>query len=374
MRPIAWDVETSTFAKGNPYSTPGVLVSIHASDGQNKWSFKPSDVSEIQALLNQTSLLLLFNGKFDIAWLRKLGVVLPTKVYDVQLAHFYITNQQHKLPSLNDVAAHYNIPGKIDVVATEYWDKGIDTQDVPWQVLCEYGEQDVQLTYQLYELQQSHWASHPLKHKLFKLACLDLLVLQEMEHNGLYYDEETCNQKSEELQANIRELTDKLAAVYPNIPINFNSNDQLSAFLYGGPIKEERKELAGFFKGGKTPGAPKYKNVTIEHQLPRLFTPIPKTQMAKPGVFSTDEGTLRKLKGKNRYLVDWLLELAKLTKLDETYYKGLTKLNKEMQWPANYLHGQFNQCIAKTGRLSSSKPNLQNLSNDSLDIFISRFP
>lgn len=306
--------------------------------------------------------------------MRNLGVSLPDKVYDVQLAHFYITNQQHKLPSLNDVAAHYNIPGKIDVVEKEFWDKNIDTPEIPWHILCEYGERDVQLTYQLFAAQQSHWATHPLKHKLFKLACMDLLVLQEMEHNGLYYDEDTCNKKSQELQGNIKQLTNKLAAVYPDVHINFNSNDQLSAFLYGGPIKEERRELAGFFKGGKTPGAPKYKTVVVEHQLPRLFTPLPKSQMAKPGVFSTDEGTLRKLKGKHKWLVDTLLELAKLTKLDETYYKGLTKLNEEMQWPKNFLHGQFNQCIAKTGRLSSSKPNLQNLSNDSLDIFISRFP
>ena len=200
-----------------------------------------------------------------------------------------------------------------------------------------------------------------------------MLVLQEMEWNGLVFDEELCYKKSQELQTHINSITSRLAAIYPSIPINFNSNDQLSAFLYGGTIVETRKELDGFYKTGKKAGQPKFRNVNVEHLLPRLFTPLPKSEMQKPGVFSTSEGTLRKLKGKHKKVVEDLLELAKLTKLDETYYTGLVKLNKEMDWPKGKLHGQFNQCIAKTGRLSSSKPNLQNLSGDSLDVFVTRY-
>jgi DNA polymerase-1 len=371
---LAVDVETNTFASGNPYSTCGKLVSIHmcCEDGTT-YSYRPDQRGEIQNLLDKASLLLFFNAKFDLAWLRKLNVVLPNKVYDVQLAHFYITNQSAKFPSLDGVAEYYGIPGKIDVVKTEYWDRNIDTDKVPWDILCEYGEQDVKLTLQLYHKQQEHWQSHPQKHKLFKMACMDLLVLQEMEHNGLFYNGELCHQKSEQLQKDIQQLTDKLSSVYPDIPINFNSSVQLSSFLYGGPIVTESKEMVGFYKGGQKAGQPKYKTVETVHQLPRLFKPLPKSEMVKEGVFSTSESTLQKLKGKHFPLVKILLQLAKLTKLDETYYKGLTKLNKEMMWPDNYLHGQFNQCIAVTGRLSSSKPNLQNLSGDSLDIFITRY-
>lgn len=520
---LACDVETLTYASGNPYSSCAKLVSIHATDGEQCWSFKPEQKDEIQHLFNKASTIVWFNGKFDIAHLRKLDLVFPKTHYDVQLAHFYITNQSAKFPSLEGVAEFYNVPGKIDLIKEEYWENKcschvslvkrllstmlkvnvghvtpvsmntpiellellektsyekqiqyatnflksknvsavlqilrtrlikinstnaintsypltstmllwleqavkcvenlkslyvsttatlpvkleeccvdtvmqllvmlkntngwlehsnictptpVDTDKVPWDILCEYGEQDVKLTLQLYHKQQEHWNSHPQKHKLFKLACMDLLVLQEMEHNGLFYNEELCYQKSEQLQKDIKQLTDKLSNVYPNIPINFNSSQQLSSFLYGGPIVTESKELIGFYKGGQKAGQPKYKNVEMVHQLPRLFKPLPKSEMAKEGVFSTSEPTLQKLKGKHYPYVKMLLELAKLTKLDETYYKGLTKLNKEMMWPTNYLHGQFNQCIAVTGRLSSSKPNLQNLSNDSLDIFTSRY-
>jgi DNA polymerase I-like protein with 3'-5' exonuclease and polymerase domains len=37
------------------------------------------------------------------------------------------------------------------------------------------------------------------------------------------------------------------------------------------------------------------------------------------------------------------------------------------------LHGSFNQTTAATGRLSSSKPNLQNFATELQDIFISRY-
>lgn len=371
---LALDIECKTFAKGNPYSLCGKLVSIHAYDGTQAYSYRPEDLEAIQALVSKASTFVWFNAKFDISWLRKLNVVFPSKAkhYDVQLAHFYITNQSHPYPSLDDVAAYYKQPGKVDKVAA-LWDSGVDTDAIPWDILTEYGEQDVRLTYTLYELQQDHWNSHPKKHTLFKLACQDMLVLQEMEWNGLVFDEELCYKKSQELQTHINSITSRLAAIYPSIPINFNSNDQLSAFLYGGTIVETRKELDGFYKTGKKVGQPKFRNVEVEHILPRLFTPLPKTEMQKPGVFSTSEGTLRKLKGKHKWIVDLLLELAKLTKLDETYYTGLTKLNKEMDWPKGFLHGQFNQCIAKTGRLSSSKPNAQNYSGDILDIFITRY-
>lgn len=153
---------------------------------------------------------------------------------------------------------------------------------------------------------------------------------------------------------------------------NFNSNDHLSAFLYGGIVKEDGKEFVGFYKSGEKAGQPKYKNVIIEHQLPRLYTPLKGSEMAKAGNFAVDEGTLRKLKGKRKVL-DLVLELAKLEKLNGTYYRGLVKLRNEMHWEPNTLHGQFNQTTAATGRLSSSKPNLQNFASELQDIFISRY-
>jgi len=154
-----------------------------------------------------------------------------------------------------------------------------------------------------------------------------------------------------------------------------NPFDQLSCFLYGGTIREEYKEHVGFFKSGDKVGQPKYQNKEKEHILPQLVVPLKNSELAKKGFYSTDEGTLRKLKGnkKIKEIIASLLKLSELEKLNGTYYKGIPKINEEMHWPAGKLHGQFHQCVAQTGRLSSSKPNLQNMAESCLSIFMSRY-
>lgn len=44
------------------------------------------------------------------------------------------------------------------------------------------------------------------KYALFRLHCNDLLVLQEMEYNGIIYDEIGSKQKAEELELDIKKL------------------------------------------------------------------------------------------------------------------------------------------------------------------------
>ena len=56
-----------------------------------------------------------------------------------------------------------------------------------------------------------------------------------------------------------------------------------------------------------------------------------------------------------------------------TYYQGLPKLITEMNWEYGKIHGQLNQCVARTGRLSSSKPNLQNFDSEIKNLFGSRY-
>lgn len=274
------------------------------------------------------------------------------------------------MPSLNECLVKYEIPLKIDVVKTEYWDKGLNTDQVPWDILSTYGLGDVEKTYLVYLKQKAELS--PAKTRLLYLMCQDLHVLAEMEWNGLRYDETLCKQREIELSEKIQTIHDQLNSFYPDVPINFNSSHQLSSFLYGGVIKEDVKEHVGFFKGGKQAGQPKYRNAVIEHQLPRLYQPLRGSEMATEGLYSTDEGTLKKLKG-NKKTVGLLLDLAKLSKLNETYYIGFPKLNNLMSWPKEMMHGQFHQTVTITGRLSSGKPNLQNIANELQDIFITRY-
>ncbi len=370
---LVLDVETTTHNKGNPYDSRNKLVSIHAHNDGESWSAEPTD-DLVQGVIEDASLIIMFNAKFDIAWLRKHGIDVSRKpLWDVQLAHFMLRYQTVPFPSLDDVLTYYGLPPKLSVVETEYWDKGIQTDQIPWNILCEYGEADAEKTYQCYLRQVEEFKNDPQLYKVFRLACKDTYVLQEMEWNGLKYNEEKCIEKSKELQQSINKLLSDLGAIYPDVPINFDSNDQLSAFLYGGTIKEERREVIGFYKTGQKIGQPRYKVIEVEYPLPRLFTPLKGSEMAKEGVYSTAEDTLLKLKGKHKWITEHLLSLAKLSKLKQTYYDGLPKINQEMHWEPGILHPTYNQCRVPTGRLSSSKPNGQNLSGNALEIFETRY-
>lgn len=384
MNLLALDTEGPIFSKtelwrGNHYGDPRPLVCWSEADNYfgyqvcsaHKW--EPNRTKIIQEALDEADMVVGANFKHDVGVLRKVGVDFSgVKVWDVQLAEFLLSRQTHKFPSLDSICEKYGIPKKLDVVKTEYWEKGIETEDVPWPILSEYAAHDAAVTLQCAEKQMEEM--NPRMQTLCRLMGQDLLILQEMEHNGITYDEELCKKKSVELDNEISKIKEELSSIYPHIPINWSSGDNLSSFLYGGVVVEEVKEHVGFYKTGAKAGQPKYKNGVIEHQLPRLFEPIKGSELKKEGFYETNEGVLKKLKGPHKSVVDKLLRLAKLEKLNGTYYKGLPKLNEEMHWPKGKLHGQLNQTLAGTGRLSSSKPNQQNFASELQDIFISDYP
>lgn len=370
---LSLDTETTTHNKGAPYDPRNSLVcysyASHLGGGARLWDDSVKD--DLQVDISYSDLIVGFNFKFDTHWFTKVGISLQgKKIWDVQIAEFIISNQTNRFPSLNETCLKYGIPVKEDVVKTQYWDKGIDTKDIPWPILESYATHDAVITLQCYHEQLK--VMTPQQIKLCRLQCEDMQILCEMEANGLPFDEELCQVRAVELDDQISTIKSTLAGVYPNVPINFGSNDHLSAFLYGGVVREDGKEHIGFFKSGAKVGQPKYKNIEIEHFLPRLYTPLKGSEMAKEGNFATDEGTLRKLKGK-KGVIEKILELSKLEKLNGTYYRGLVKLRKEQGWDTGVLHGQFNQTTAISGRLSSSKPNLQNFATELQDIFISRY-
>lgn len=370
MNVLALDTETTIWNNGNAFDRRNYLVcSSFASDAGMSGCVQHTE--GIQSLVDSSDLLVGFNFKFDYHHLKKAGIKLEHKqIWDCQVAEFILTNQTQKYPSLNGCAEKYLGEQKLDVVERDYWSKGINTDQIPWEILSAYAEKDAILTLKVY--QQQYKAMTPAQRQLMRLQMMDTHILAEMEWNGLVYDVELCNKRAEELDNKIQTINTELRSVYPNVPINFNSGDHLSAFLYGGVVKEDSKEHIGFFKSGLKAGQPKYKNVVVEHQLPRLVQPLKGSELKKEGIFGTSEDVLKKLKGGKKH-ISRILELSKLDKLNGTYYRGLPKLNAEMNWEEGVLHGQLNQCVAATGRLSANKPNQQNFASEMLDVFITRF-
>lgn len=377
------DVETTISNKGNPFDETNKLCYIGLLNSSShiyniEYDNEPygNKLNEVQKEIDDSEILVGFNIKFDLHWIRKYRLnFMDKRIWDCQLVHFILTGQQNPYPSLNSVAEYYGLGSKLDVVATEYWANKIDTPNIPKDILENYLEQDLNLTKQIYFKQLEELKQNPSLIKLISLHNQDLLVLQEMEFNGLLFNEEKSNVLAEETEQHVDKL-DNFLFQFHNCPgFNPSSNDHLSAFLYGGFISLRRRVACGVFKTGSKSGQVKERWEEYQVEFPRLFTPLKGSELQKEGFWSTDEATLKSLKGswKAREAREILLFRSTLEKRLTTYYRGLTNLIKEMNWETNVLHGQLNQCVARTGRLSSSKPNLQNFDGEIKQLFGSRY-
>ena len=143
-------------------------------------------------------------------------------------------------------------------------------------------------------------------------------VLAKMEHVGIAIDRKELESIRDRLTAETVELTQKLHGIAGRT-FNLNSPTQLREILY-----TER----GLAPGKKT----------------------------KTG-FSTDAATLEKIRDQWPEFIDPLLRYREVEKLRSTYGEGLLG---EVAADSR-IHATFNQTVARTGRLSSDKPNLHNI-------------
>lgn len=377
----ALDVETTIFNKGNFADKRNELC--YVGIGDNLYDVQYTDhpygetLRNIQKDIDEADVLVLINAKFDLHWLTNYGIKFQHKrIHDCQLVEFMLSSQTEAYPSMNSMAEKYGLPQKNDKIK-EYWDKGIDTKLIPQEEIEEYLKHDLRTTHAIYNIQTELVAAKSKAfQRLVSLMHQDLIVLQEIEYNGFYFNEESCKIKSHELIATINQLRMELND-YHNIPeFNTESGDHLSALLYGGTIVIPRKEDVGIYKTGERAGQVKYGWRDYSYTLKRQFNPLPRTELKKEGYWQTGEDVLKQLKSRDKAgkrLIEIILSLAKLEKMNGTYYNGLPKLRDSMNWPTNMLHGNLNQVTARTGRLSSTKPNLQNISGDMKEVFETRF-
>lgn len=383
MRTLVLDVETTITNTGHPFTKDNKLMLV-GLDGHRVYDIEYSadphreSLEEIQVAVDSADVLVGFNIKFDLHWLQRYGINFKHKrIWDCQLVEFMLRNQSNAYPSLNGVAEYYELGTKLDEVKENYWKNGIDTDKIPLNILTDYLNQDVDLTYKVYEKQvaELELPEHVNKKRLISLHNQDLLVLQDIEYNGLQYEYQHSITLGDELDEQISKLDRKLGEYHSFEHFNPSSNVHLSCLLYGGTIAYRVQEESGVYKGGARMGEVKYKWVDKEFRLNKLFDPLPNTELKREGQYKTNDDTLQRLKGDEEAMkvLQILLTRATLEKRRGTYYIGVPALSDTMGWTNNLLHGQLNQCVAKTGRLSSSKPNLQNFDSEIKSLFTTRY-
>ncbi len=386
MNYLVVDVESTTKNKGHPFTPSNKLCMVGVGEDTYKIQYDDEPfgrhLAAIQERLRGDGVVVVgFNLKFDLHWLRRYGIRLgdTQAVWDCQLAYFLETHQQVRYPSMNEAAAHYGVGAKLTTVDDEYWSRGLDTTDVPCDTLTEYLLQDLVLTSRIQAAQQKWMEQNPKIYHLFKLQCKDLRVLQEMEWNGIQFNKEESLKRADEVDGQISELTTKLTELVGCRAVNWNSPEHVSAVLYGGVVKEDIQEdyLFTYANPRKEP-VWKKRWIIKEHTLPRLVNPLPNSSLQKEGVYKTGESVVKELASSRttgreaKAIISLLLQLAELSKLND-YYRGIPTLIEEMEWENNILHGNLNQCNVITGRLSSNKPNLQNMPPEVHELLVSRY-
>jgi DNA polymerase-1 len=388
MKYLTLDCETTCLKlhpkilNGNPFAAVNFLCCVGLLDHEGnyyhyniQYNNEPygDNLNAIQSLFDNHDCIIGFNLKFDLHWLHRYGISFRTKsVMDCQLLQFILSNQSSSYPSLHETAQSYGLEGKLDVVKTEYWDKGIDTEKIPEPILRTYLEQDVQQTFQLFLRQKKNIPSS--KSRLISLQNADLLTLLEIEQNGMLYDVETSQTDGDKLQGEIKEIDEKLIRLTGYDSFNPNSGDHISVILYGGSLSIPCKiSYVYTYKDGRT--ITKEKNGEKELKFPQMVAPPKGSELKKEGFYATNAETLNNLRasGVARKIIALLLRRGEIEKLRGTYLHGIPKLIKENGWEPNIIHGQLNQCVAITGRLSSSKPNLQNMDGGIGYLFRSRY-
>lgn len=383
---VVLDVETTTHNKGHPFDPRNKLVS-YADNSCYKYHTDPDFKTYLEWLAESPNTLVVgFNFKFDLHWLTTLGVnFTDVPIWDCQLAEFVYSGQKDVLISLNECLERYSLPTKTDEVKA-MWDAGIQTDEIPLPILEEYNRWDVYTTRLLYDVQQQLLSDK--QKALVLLLGEDLKVLAHIEQSGIKFDregakraEETISHQTAEAESLLREFLPVDARPY----FNFNSGDDLSAFLYGGTIEYDyaiSKEAV--YKSGDKKGQAYISNKWFVKPViyEQRFVPLEGTEVAKTKdkqvdthFYQTDEPTLKQLKSRrkeDKEILALLAERAAVGKVGEM----LVSIEKQFTtkgWTNNLMHGQYNQNIVVTGRLSSSAPNQQNMPEDVSRFLISRY-
>lgn len=329
---IAFDFETND--KGpkvpkkdryyNPWDPDGaiVCVSFSVEEGQSyvvplwhdespwrsQWRkvlryFKP-------ALERPGVKLVAHNGKFDCKWAYASGVY-PQLTFDTMLAAHML--EENRLKGLKPLSQLY-------LGADAYEIELVDTHAIPLKKLARYAGKDTDYTLRLYWILREEFRNQPRLTRVFsKLMMPASNALTKVELGGMWVDPTRLAEQKAQV-SNAKEAARKKLLKY--VPkekrdtINFNSTQQLAQWLFG--------DLG--------------------------LSIIEKTKTGAP---STNESVLLRLARKHK---------APAILLDYRHWKG--NLEKLEAWDQardskSRIHTNYKLYGTVTGRLSSERPNLQ---------------
>ena len=262
------DVETSWQRNENggydpsPFHKDNILVSVGLDSkyGEEYYFTNHSEridrgcAVRIQEVLNNTTLLVGHNIKFDLMWLLEAGFKYTGRVYDTMLGEYILNKGIRKSLTLEMCCRRRKIGSK-DSSVKEYMDRGVSFENIPKDIVEEYGRIDVKITRSLFDSQMADLRSEKNKGLLMTVKMMNefLVVLSDMERNGINVDLNELDKVEKEFRAEFAYLKQKIdKIVYRQMgdtKINLSSPEQLAWLIYSMKPKD-KKQWAKIFNVG----------------------------------------------------------------------------------------------------------------------------
>jgi DNA polymerase-1 len=247
------------------------------------------------------------------------GIGLKGIVHDTLLQSYVF--ESHRPHDMDNLALRHL--GIKTISYDEVTGKGaarISFDQVDIERAAQYAAEDTDITLQLHQHLYAEVSNDAkLDHIYRTLVMPVMVVLFEMERNGVLLDLKLLETQSRELGEKMLALEER-ACTIAGLPFNLNSPKQIQEILF------ERLKL-------------------------------PVIKKTPSGVPSTDEDVLQKL-ALDYPLARVLLDYRGLAKLKSTY---TDKLPRMVHPVTGRVHTNYAQAVAVTGRLASNEPNLQNI-------------
>ena len=293
--------------------------------------------------------VIMYNAKFDLRVIKNgLGVKLNC-YFDCHLAAMCLNeNEPHGLKTLH---SKYVLDGKEDEFSFGKLFDGITFDYVPIKTGYIYAARDAIDTYELYEWQLPYLTeSNPLcieyglEHvsKVFwniEMPCIE--VLAEMEDTGVDFDLDYAYELSEKYN---KQKDEQLEEFYRILDMY---KPEIEKYKLNNPVNKLSDPI----------------NIASPTQLAILFYDILGIEAPDP---KSPRGTgVEILQKIDNPLCKAILDYRATEKLLSTYVDKLPECINEK---TGRIHCNFNQYGAKTGRMSSDNPNMQNIPSHNHDI------
>ena len=303
------------------------LAGVALSDEEKKGYYIPTIddcdyvINKLKPLLeNPKTTIIGHNLKYDLQILKKYNINIKENVFDTMLAHYLLNPESsHKLDVLSENYLNHKCIPIEDIIGKP----GVNQKkmtELPPKDIYMYACEDADITFRLKNVFEKDLKKNNLSKLFYDLEIPLMFVLCEIEDNGVKIDIEFLSKMSQLLTKKIKE-TEKSIYKIAGEEFNVSSPKQLGVIL---------------FDKLKIDDNPK---------------------KTKSGQYSTGEDILVKLSKKSK-IVSLVLEYREYKKLLSTYVDALPQMVSPKD---NLIHTDYAQAVTATGRLSSNKPNLQNI-------------